>query len=348
MKTRFLAGSSPHARGLQPVRPPDNDNARIIPARAGFTSPRTTRTSGRRDHPRTRGVYWEGVIKPIWDAGSSPHARGLQHGQDPRAVDGRIIPARAGFTGSSQAGSAPSADHPRTRGVYPRFPAGPPWPHGSSPHARGLRVARSYGRRGRRIIPARAGFTRPTRVTDAASPDHPRTRGVYVSGDALSGWGPGSSPHARGLLLHDTPTGVTEGIIPARAGFTGVASPCQRTETDHPRTRGVYLIISRAPLTMPGSSPHARGLRQKPQKINPKPRIIPARAGFTQLQPSVRKVVSDHPRTRGVYVSLRSGCFPERGSSPHARGLLPSPCRTRTRRRIIPARAGFTGSPRST
>ena len=55
---RFQAGSSPLARGLLQKRLGRLRHRRIIPARAGFTSSGRSRSSERRDHPRSRGVYW--------------------------------------------------------------------------------------------------------------------------------------------------------------------------------------------------------------------------------------------------------------------------------------------------
>ena len=50
-------GSSPLARGLPPGLGPYPAGFRIIPARAGFTSPHASLSASRRDHPRSRGVY---------------------------------------------------------------------------------------------------------------------------------------------------------------------------------------------------------------------------------------------------------------------------------------------------
>ena len=52
-----VAGSSPLARGLQGTLVPKLGWWRIIPARAGFTFPRCSLFLGRKDHPRSRGVY---------------------------------------------------------------------------------------------------------------------------------------------------------------------------------------------------------------------------------------------------------------------------------------------------
>ena len=72
-------GSSPLARGLLLVGDALAGMSGIIPARAGFTPDSSSRSKTKRDHPRSRGVY------------RAIRAR--------RISLGRIIPARAGFTG---------------------------------------------------------------------------------------------------------------------------------------------------------------------------------------------------------------------------------------------------------
>ena len=71
-----------------------------------------------------------------------------------------------------------------------------------------------------RIIPARAGFTTPSAGSPAASPDHPRSRGVYHIINRRVKHYAGSSPLARGLRDTIEEVHVDLGIIPARAGFT--------------------------------------------------------------------------------------------------------------------------------
>ena len=134
------SGSSPLARGL-PRSPASCDADRgIIPARAGFTCPSPPNASSSPDHPRSRGVY---------SASSTAAASGPW-----------IIPARAGFTRSRPNSVARLRDHPRSRGVYaPRTPPRATG-SGSSPLARGLPMNRKHLWIPRRIIPARAGFTR--------------------------------------------------------------------------------------------------------------------------------------------------------------------------------------------
>ena len=73
-------GSSPLARGLRETLAASGEGQRIIPARAGFTTSRTTRSNDGRDHPRSRGVYPSASSTSPGTAGSSPLARGLPAG----------------------------------------------------------------------------------------------------------------------------------------------------------------------------------------------------------------------------------------------------------------------------
>ena len=112
------------------------------------------------------------------------------------------------------------------------------------------------------------------------------------------------------------------GIIPARAGFTPRAAVRARPTRDHPRSRGVYVIVVGGERNDVGSSPLARGLRG--------PRHAP------------RTWSADHPRSRGVYRRIVVGLLKRPGSSPLARGLLLGINDIALEHRIIPARAGFT------
>ena len=95
-----------------------------------------------------------------------------------------------------------------------------------------------------------------------------------------------------------------------------------------------------------GSSPLARGLpRSVPGSSRPW-RIIPARAGFTPRQPSLRPPHRDHPRSRGVYLHHMIPLSGLLGSSPLARGLQAGAHEEGCHGGIIPARAGFTGQAR--
>ena len=316
-------GSSPLARGLPRERAHRRDPHRIIPARAGFTAGYAGCRWDAADHPRSRGVYRRPRRGPQRDRG--------------------IIPARAGFTGGRRPQEGDEGDHPRSRGVYAAYAADSGPDYGSSPLARGL--PGSQGRQGgmNRIIPARAGFTRPALLNCLPWRDHPRSRGVYGWTVLSSAATPGSSPLARGL--RPGPSGRRPGprIIPARAGFTPVhlVNPLQRE--DHPRSRGVYTWRNWMRNAAKGSSPLARGLPQTASSASVSLRIIPARAGFTRSGSPRGAPAGDHPRSRGVY-SIPMRKFSVRdGSSPLARGLRRRTESLHVRARIIPARAGFTG-----
>ena len=178
-------GSSPHTRGLPLLLHHVNRNRRIIPAHAGFTLVQEGDLLVGRDHPRTRGVYIPRASVHARGVGSSPHTRGLHANYCRESSTDRIIPAHAGFTGAFCLRFRGRGDHPRTRGVYPRFPVGPPWPHGSSPHTRGLRSWTPAG--------------------GSSAADHPRTRGVYAPWTMHKLRHRGSSPHTRGLPAPQPP-----------------------------------------------------------------------------------------------------------------------------------------------
>ncbi len=91
-------GSSPLARGLLIAYWFVLGVSGIIPARAGFTRRRLGATTGRADHPRSRGVYHTVSRWHLRLAGSSPLARGLRPQCPGSTRTLGIIPARAGFT----------------------------------------------------------------------------------------------------------------------------------------------------------------------------------------------------------------------------------------------------------
>ena len=254
----------------------------------------------------------------------------------------RIIPARAGFTHTPPWTFESPSDHPRSRGVYGIRRTTPPGPG--------------------RIIPARAGFTPAPRRPIRAAGDHPRSRGVYAAARHCSTVRTGSSPLARGLHPGCEAFIGDMGIIPARAGFTPGAGRAVRGSRDHPRSRGVYAGCRRPGGGARGSSPLARGLRPATAATwtsmgsSPLARglplarlrqrvsygIIPARAGFTTCTWMGCPRIPDHPRSRGVYGPRGAARLCRGGSSPLARGLQVEDPLGFRRRRIIPARAGFT------
>ena len=111
--------------------------------------------------------------------------------------------------------------------------------------------------------------------------DHPRSRGVYAGAGCRGGSGAGSSPLARGLPDSVVEGGEGAGIIPARAGFTQDYLEVNNLNTDHPRSRGVYMLLCKPDEGVRGSSLLARGLLLVQGRAVPVSGIIPARAGVT-------------------------------------------------------------------
>ena len=132
------------------------------------------------------------------------------------------------------------------------------------------------------------------------------------------------------------------GIIPARAGFTRSGTCARGRGSDHPRSRGVYGSGRPERNLGRGSSPLARGLPAVAHLGQDAWRIIPARAGFTQIKEGDLIVCRDHPRSRGVYAAIPRMAARIVGSSPLARGLRVIFGTGNWFSRIIPARAGFT------
>ena len=133
-----IGGSSPLARGLPLLTTLLSRTARIIPARAGFTSAIMGEPSASWDHPRSRGVYIGVVGLCRLRAGSSPLALGLLSEGGWAVGCGGIIPARAGFTRIGLPPTSSRWDHPRSRGVYLDSIDDDVQASGSSPLARGL------------------------------------------------------------------------------------------------------------------------------------------------------------------------------------------------------------------
>ena len=335
-------GSSPLARGLRGRASLPRGLIGIIPARAGFTMGPRTACTPTPDHPRSRGVYFSSGMWSMCQTGSSPLARGLRTRRDHHRGARRIIPARAGFTTARGAWTSCHRDHPRSRGVYLAAVYGAVTGKGSSPLARGLLGKKGKAVREAGIIPARAGFTDKADNRRRMATDHPRSRGVYLTGWERTRASPGSSPLARGLRRAARRLQGRRRIIPARAGFTQAGDPPPRHRPDHPRSRGVYPSSTPTRASSSGSSPLARGLpggRAGPASGH---RIIPARAGFTQVAIASIGTATDHPRSRGVYAHPIHERVRHYGSSPLARGLPVDITVGAAVMRIIPARAGFT------
>ena len=316
-----LRGSSPRVRGKQREGAELRLSGRIIPARAGQTARRSTRRRTSPDHPRAcganaaigggyprfgssprvrgkqqfevrgrlldriipaRGANQLNIQLDVWQSGSSPRVRGKLWVDVFGAFCCRIIPARAGQTHSRQPSSRRLSDHPRACGANSlsktcMFPLS-----GSSPRVRGKLAYARRRRRPVRIIPARAGQTRPPHTDWLSRPDHPRACGANYLTALIVFIAIGSSPRVRGK-----PRGLAAGqrggrIIPARAGQTVWGGQRGASRADHPRACGANSSASAVTVTLPGSSPRVRGKQRASRQPDEHVRIIPARAGQTR------------------------------------------------------------------
>ena len=132
----------------------------------------------------------------------------------------------------------------------------------------------------------------------------------------------GSSPRARGTRVDGLEHHVAGRFIPAGAGNTCSGRYSAWRRSVHPRGRGEHAGSRSASVTLHGSSPRARGTRQRRVAFGDGARFIPAGAGNTSAVWSVA------PRW----------C----GSSPRARGTLHQREGDRRFGRFIPAGAGNT------
>ncbi len=193
---------------------------RFIPAGAGNTQSLEHAQRRHAVHPRWRGEHGSGWAAGNAVRGSSPLARGTRPIAADVGCDRRFIPAGAGNTPDGRASSHSSAVHPRWRGEHfrglrPFFTF-----TGSSPLARGTRVARFEQYIHLRFIPAGAGNTTASAGRLAQTSVHPRWRGEHINARAGEWMRAGSSPLARGThkLLPVRVAGPR--FIPAGAGNT--------------------------------------------------------------------------------------------------------------------------------
>ena len=173
------------------------------------------------------------------------------------------------------------AAHPRSRGEHTPSHIELSEAFGSSPLARGTHISRHFVPELERLIPARAGNTESLEASSASHEAHPRSHGEHSSGLSSSGCSGGSSPLARGTLRESVKHRARERLIPARAGNTRPGVTREPSCPAHPRSRGEHWWMLWLWWSRSGSSPLARGTRQRQSHVPGHVRLIPARAGNT-------------------------------------------------------------------
>ncbi len=294
-------GSSPRARGTPPSPTSCDATTRFIPACAGNTAEELRGAERPAVHPRVRGEHGYSGRRPRAIRGSSPRARGTRAWRTCARRRRRFIPACAGNTSAPTTAPSRRAVHPRVRGEHIAARMATPVFPGSSPRARGTRVAHAIPAGAHRFIPACAGNTRRGRKASGSGSVHPRVRGEHPSTCTGIASADGSSPRARGTLPDLVLVETCDRFIPACAGNTSRRRSARRSATVHPRVRGEHWLAERPPMTRVGSSPRARGTRRAQTHAQVIMRFIPACAGNTRGSCRGTRTRAVHPRVRGEH-----------------------------------------------
>ena len=176
----------------------------------------------------------------------------------------RLIPARAGKTGTGSSSTARPRAHPRACGENIKEIVQTSIEPGSSPRVRGKRRHRRRDARNSGLIPARAGKTPATMFAVFREGAHPRACGENLPMDMVGEKSMGSSPRVRGKrhdLLGDE---ADVGLIPARAGKTTATPTAMRPSAAHPRACGENPSAVGSVMPSIGSSPRVRGKPRRP------------------------------------------------------------------------------------
>lgn len=171
--------------------------------------------------------------------GSSPRMRGTRVAVFEKLNGFRFIPARG----------------ERRLGITLRYVQ-----DGSSPRTRGTRHLRLSGRRHHRFIPAHAGNAVETASPASTDSVHPRIRRKRIGYWSASPSPSGSSPQLRGTLEQALRRGNVLRLIPAHTRNARPWRPACPRHTVQPRARGERVGQIVGVGSLPGSSPHTRGM----------------------------------------------------------------------------------------
>ena len=110
----------------------------------------------------------------------------------------------------------------------------------------------------------------------------------------------------------------------------------------HPRAGGENEGQGHRLIRRRGSSPRGRGKLEREAREVDSSRLIPARAGKTDMRTRTHTHTKAHPRAGGENAVVIGARNASAGSSPRGRGKLKETKSWQVRRRLIPARAGKT------
>ena len=280
---------------------------------------------------------------PCSGSGSSPLTRGKHLADRVHELTHGLIPAHAGKTPSPPYKPASPKDHPRSRGEDSRVERHGRWTGGSSPFTRGKQERECVQALTHGIIPAHAGKTRPESRRPTGSRDHPRSRGENMPSAVSTGSYTGSSPLTRGKL-DQMPFHAEEiGLIPTHAGKTLMVVIMVSFCGAHPHSRGENRAFDVLSVGRMGSSPLTRGKLIDSGVGGGRGGLIPAHAGKTRTQFSIRAMQRAHPHSRGENVTRPREASVVCGSSPLTRGKQAHCLHQVVIGGLIPAHAGKTG-----
>mgnify|MGYP001017367640 CR=1 FL=1 len=152
-------GSSPLTRGKPHLGHRSSTPRRLIPAHAGKTAERSSRTSEKRAHPRSRGENAVFLMPEVYTVGSSPLTRGKRGVRPRKELHDGLIPAHAGKTHDVRPAWNGHGAHPRSRGENGLNQLVATQVQGSSPLTRGKRCREHVFADHEGLIPAHAGKT---------------------------------------------------------------------------------------------------------------------------------------------------------------------------------------------
>ena len=296
---RSGTGSSPRGRGKRHQRLTLVQHTRLIPARAGKTSPNRGATCKTWAHPRAGGENGGGGGGGLGAFGSSPRGRGKRRMVLTTGWPVRLIPARAGKTITRTSSRSRRRAHPRAGGENGTLAVQDLSATDSSPRGRGKLAVSVQRVAVGGLIPARAGKTKVSGISSPTGTAHPRAGGENAHRVRSVVRACGSSPRGRGKLHAGGVGNRRSGLIPARAGKTARRRRRRVPHRAHPRAGGENPLSVRVAVGDEGSSPRGRGKLNALITGLQTARLIPARAGKTGHHRRSTLAGRAHPRAGG-------------------------------------------------